>query len=136
VLQHVSIEVDPAAVDDAVAFWKLIGFAEVESPEPLGGYVTWLERKGTQIHLIHTEGASVPVLGHAAVVVEDHTATVEAVRAAGHQVEDARELWGAPRAFAIAPGGHRVELMGAPPPTNKPPQQRRGSASASGLRDR
>jgi hypothetical protein len=118
VLQHVSIEVDPAAVDDAVEFWKLIGFETVDSPEPLGGYVTWLERNGTQIHLIHTEGATVPVLGHAAVVVNDHPATVQALRDAGHQVEDARELWGAPRAFAIGPGGHRVELMGAPPPTS------------------
>jgi hypothetical protein len=117
VLQHVSIEVDPALVDDTVAFWKLIGFEPVDSPEPLGGHVTWLERKGTQIHLIHTDAASVPVLGHAAVVVDDHSATVAALREAGHEVQDARELWGAPRAFAIGPGGHRVELMGAPPPT-------------------
>ena len=35
---------------------------------------------------------------------------------AGFQVEDTRQLWGADRAFAIAPGGHRVELMAAPPP--------------------
>ena len=118
-LQHVSIEIDPALAGDAVAFWKLLGFTEVESPEPLGGYVTWLERNGTQIHLIHTEAATVPVLGHAAVVVEDHAATVAAVRAAGHEVQEARELWGAPRAFAIGPGGHRVELMGSPPPTAK-----------------
>lgn len=116
-LQHVSIEVDPGLVDDAVLFWTLLGFARVESPEPLGGYVTWLERNGTQIHLIHTEAATAPVLGHTAVVVDDHAETVAAVRAAGHQVEDARDLWGAPRAFAIGPGGHRVELMGAPPPT-------------------
>ena len=57
-----------------------------------------------------------PVLGHAAVVVDDHAGTVAALREAGHEVQDARELWGAPRAFALGPGGHRVELMGAPPP--------------------
>jgi hypothetical protein len=117
VLQHVSIEIDPEFVDDAVAFWGLIGFSPVDSPEPLGGYVTWLERKGTQIHLIHTEAATVPVLGHAAVVVDDHPATVTALTEAGFEVQPTRELWGAPRAFAIGPGGHRVELMGAPPPT-------------------
>jgi hypothetical protein len=38
------------------------------------------------------------------------------LRDAGFQVEDTRQLWGADRAFAIAPGGHRVELMAEPPP--------------------
>jgi SAM-dependent methyltransferase len=38
------------------------------------------------------------------------------LRGAGFEVEDTRQLWGADRAFAIAPGGHRVELMQAPPP--------------------
>ncbi len=115
-LQHVSIEVDPALVDEMVDFWGLLGFEPIDSPEALGGYVTWLGRQGTHIHLIHTEAATVPVLGHAAVVVDDHPGTVAALRAAGHEVQDARELWGAPRAFAVGPGGHRVELMGAPPP--------------------
>jgi catechol 2,3-dioxygenase-like lactoylglutathione lyase family enzyme len=116
-LQHVSIEVPPADVQRARDFWSLLGFEEVTSPEPLGGYVTWVERAGTQIHLIHTDAATVPQLGHAAVVVDDFQATIERVAAAGHEVEESRELWGARRAFAIAPGGHRVELMESPPPT-------------------
>jgi catechol 2,3-dioxygenase-like lactoylglutathione lyase family enzyme len=116
VLQHVSIEVDPADADAAVEFFGLLGFERVESPEALGGRVTWVERAGTQVHLIHTEAATVPVLGHAAVVVDDFPATLERVAAAGHEVSESRELWGARRAFAIAPGGHRVELMESPPP--------------------
>jgi catechol 2,3-dioxygenase-like lactoylglutathione lyase family enzyme len=115
VLQHVSIEVPPAEAESAVAFWGLLGFERVESPEALGGYVTWVERRGTQIHLIHTDEATVPVLGHAAVVVDDFEAALGRVRDAGHEVEETRELWGARRAFAIAPGGHRVELMEYPP---------------------
>ena len=114
-LQHVSIEVLPADVDAAVAFWELLGFEVVESPDPLGDYVTWVEREGTQIHLIHTDGATVPVLGHAAVVVEEFEATIARVADAGHEVEETRDLWGARRAFAVGPGGHRVELMAAPP---------------------
>jgi catechol 2,3-dioxygenase-like lactoylglutathione lyase family enzyme len=117
VLQHVSIEIPPDEAEAAVAFWGLLGFEPVESPEPLGGYVTWVERAGTQIHLIHTDGATVPVLGHAAVVVDDFQATLDRVSGAGHEVEEARRLWGARRAFAIAPGGARVELMESPPPT-------------------
>ena len=115
-LQHVSIEIAPAEVEALVAFWRLLGFERVESPEALGGYVTWLERQGTQIHLIHTEDGTAPVLGHAAVVVDDFAGALERVAGAGHEVAETRELWGARRAFAIAPGGHRVELMEFAPP--------------------
>lgn len=115
-LQHVSIEIPPAEAESAVEFWELLGFARVDSPEALGGYVTWLEREGTQIHLIHTDGATAPVLGHAAVVVDDFEAAMARVAAAGHEVEETRRLWGARRAFAVGPGGHRVELMESPPP--------------------
>ena len=116
-LQHVSLEIPPDQAEAAVAFWRLLGFEPVESPEALGGYVTWVEHAGTQIHLILTEDGTVPVLGHAAVVVDDFEGTLGRVAAAGHEVDEARELWGARRAFAIAPGGHRVELMAeAPPP--------------------
>ena len=100
-------------------FWRLIGFDEVESPEELGGSIRWVEREGTQIHLIVTEGHTAPALGHPAVVVPDHAETKQRLREASFQVEDARQLWGADRAFAIAPGGHRVELMAAPPPTSR-----------------
>ena len=117
-MQHVSIEVPPDEADRSVEFWSLVGFEEVEAPEPLGDSVRWLERDGTQIHLILTEGHSAPVLGHAAVVVRDHAEAKERLRSAGFQVEDSRQLWGADRAFAIAPGGHRVELMAAAPPTS------------------
>jgi hypothetical protein len=60
------------------------------------------------------------VLGHAAVVAPDHAETKQRLREAGFAVEDTRHLWGADRAFAIAPGGHRVEVMAAPPPRSKP----------------
>lgn len=114
-LHHVSLEIEPSDVVGAVAFWELLGFERVEAPDELGGYVTWLERGGTQIHLIHAEGATVPPLGHPAVVVEDFEATFAALEAAGFTPERHRELWGKPRAFATMPGGHRVELMAAPP---------------------
>lgn len=118
-LQHVSLEIPPAEAEAAVEFWRLLGFEPVDSPEPLGGYVTWVEREGTQIHLIHTDAASVPVLGHVAIVVDDFEATFAAVGDAGHEIEESRQLWGARRAFAIGPGGHRVELMASPPPATR-----------------
>ena len=118
-LQHVSIEIPPDEAEAALAFWALLGFERVEPPEALGGRIPWVERRGTQIHLIPTEGASVPVLGHAAVVVDDFEATVQRLADKGHEVEETRQLWGARRAFAIAPGGHRVELMEFPPPASE-----------------
>jgi hypothetical protein len=116
VLHHVSIEVPTAEVEDCARFFELAGFTRVPEPDALSGNVTWLERKGTQIHFIHTDGATVPVLGHPAIVTEDFDATCARLREGGFQVEDTRELWGERRAFGIAPGGHRVELMAAPPP--------------------
>jgi hypothetical protein len=116
VLHHVALEVPPGEADRSVEFWSLLGFKQVDSPEPLGDAVRWLERDRTQIHLILTERHTAPVLGHAAVVAGDHAEAKERLRNAGFQVEDTRRLWGADRAFAIAPGRHRVELMAAPPP--------------------
>jgi catechol 2,3-dioxygenase-like lactoylglutathione lyase family enzyme len=115
VLQHVSLEVPEGEAERTIEFWGLLGFDRVEAPEPIAPYVTWLQRDGTQIHLIHTDTPTVPQLGHAAVVAPDFDATVKRLREARFEVEEAQELWGASRAFAIAPGGHRVELMASPP---------------------
>jgi hypothetical protein len=116
-LQHVSIEVPPDQIEPAVRFWGLLGFARVEAPEPIAGFVTWLDRDGTHVHLIHVQEPSVPQLAHPGVVVDDFQAAVGALRDAGFEVAPANNLWGAERAFTSMPGGHRVELMGGPPPS-------------------
>jgi hypothetical protein len=111
----VSIEVDPA---DADAFGELlgaVGFRPIDPPGPLGGTVRWFESAGTQVHLILTEAATVPVLGHSAFVPPDLDASLTAIAELGLEVQEARELWGERRAFVLAPGGHRIELMAAPP---------------------
>lgn len=113
-LHHVGIEVAPADVEAAAGFFELIGFARVEPPPTLSPF-TWLEREGTQVHLMPTDEATVPSPGHLAVVTPDFDATVARLRERGFAVEPKREHWGQPRALAIAPGGHRVELMAAPP---------------------
>jgi catechol 2,3-dioxygenase-like lactoylglutathione lyase family enzyme len=115
VLHHVSLEVDP---EDAGRFAELlaaIGFDAIESPDPLGDGVRWFDGGGTQVHLILTPAASAPVLGHAAFVAADFDATLGSLRELGFEVDEARELWGERRAFVLAPGGHRIELMAAPP---------------------
>lgn len=106
----------PSEADRFGELLEAVGFAPVEAPEALGGYVRWFERAGTQVHLMSTEGATAPALGHAAFAIDDFEATVNSLRAAGFEVEDARELWGEARAFVLAPSGHRLELMASPPP--------------------
>ena len=114
-LQHVAHETRPEDVDAVLAFWALLGFERIEVPPGLRGRSVWVERAGTQVHLLLTGDPVVPPAGHAAVVAEDYDATLAALRAAGHPVEPHAEHWGVPRAFATDPSGHRVELMSAPP---------------------
>jgi catechol 2,3-dioxygenase-like lactoylglutathione lyase family enzyme len=114
VVHHVAIEVAPADLERMVRFWELVGFVEVQPPASLAAF-TWLERDGTQIHLIPTGSPTVPPSGHVAVVAPDLEATLSRLDEDGLEVERRRAHWGAPRAKATAPGGHVVELMAAPP---------------------
>ena len=101
-------------------FWQLLGFVQVEPPGPLAGSSTWLEREGTQVHLLHSESPAVRRHGHTAVLVADFEGSVSGLRERGFEVTPKRQLWGAPRALAIAPGGHQVELFSTPPPAQRP----------------
>jgi hypothetical protein len=114
-LQHVGIEIAPEDVDRAVELFVLLGFARVEPPPSLAEGFTWVEREGTQVHLMHAEAPIVPPRGHAAVVVPDFDPALERLREHGFDPERRREHWGAPRALVVLPGGQRVELMAAPP---------------------
>jgi hypothetical protein len=114
-LHHVSIEIHPDNAERALELLRLIGFEPVDAPEPIAKYVDWVERKGTQVHLIRTPEPALQHLGHPAFVAPDFERTVSALREAGFEVEDARELWGEPRAFVVFPGGQKAELMAAPP---------------------
>jgi catechol 2,3-dioxygenase-like lactoylglutathione lyase family enzyme len=118
-LQHVGIEVAPADLERAMEFWQLLGFELVDPPPSLAEGFTWLEKDGDQIHLMHTDLPTIPPRGHVAIVAPEFEPTLERLRAHGFVVETRREHWGAPRALALAPGGHRVELMAAPPPSTR-----------------
>src|SRR3954454_2180764 len=113
-LHHVGLEVAPADLERSIELWQALGFARVEPPQTLSEFV-WLEREGTQVHLMPTDSPTVPPRGHTAVVAPDFERAVAELRERGFEVERRREHWGAPRAVAIAPGGHRVELMAFSP---------------------
>jgi catechol 2,3-dioxygenase-like lactoylglutathione lyase family enzyme len=113
-LHHIGIEVAPEDIPRAAELFELLGFERVQPPPTLAEF-TWLERDRTQVHLMPEPNPVSPPRGHLAVVVPDFEAVLAALRGAGFELEPAREHWGAARARVLAPGGHRVELMSAPP---------------------
>ena len=114
-LQHVTVELPRYLVDACADFYALLGFRRVEPPDSLAGRAVWMERGGTQIHLMHVDNPVVPPQGHAAVLVEDYDAAFAALRDAGHDPEPRSEHWGSPRCFVRDPAGHRVEVMACSP---------------------
>jgi catechol 2,3-dioxygenase-like lactoylglutathione lyase family enzyme len=115
-LQHVSLETRRGDAEAEVAFWALLGFAEVRPPGGLVGVASWVARAGTQIHLLYADQPVVMPAGHVAIVADDYDAAVARLRDAGFEIRPAREHWGAARGFVRTPAGHVVEVMAAPPP--------------------
>ena len=114
-VHHAALETRATDGDALVAFFALLGFDEVEPPPTLQGSTRWVQRGATQVHLLLTDEPVVPPSGHVAVIAPDYEPAITALRAAGHAVADRAQHWGSPRAFATAPGGHRVEVMAFPP---------------------
>ena len=114
-IQHVALEVRRAEAGEAERFWSSLGFARVDPPPSLAERAVWLEREGTQVHLLFADDPVAPPEGHVAVVARDYEAALERLRAAGYEPQARTEHWGAPRSFVRAPGGHRVEVMSRPP---------------------
>lgn len=115
-LHHVGIEVRPEDAARTVELFEVLGFELVEPPPTLADGFTWLERNGTQIHLIHDGNPVAAPRGHLALVAPDFDGAEARLRERGFEVERRREHWGQSRAVVVAPGGHRVEFMAAPPP--------------------
>ena len=114
-VQHVSLETRPADVPAELRFWALLGFTRVEPPGDLAERATWVQSGATQVHLLHADAPVVPPQGHVAVVCEAYEATVDALTDRGFEVQERARHWGAPRCYTRSPGGHRVEVMAAPP---------------------
>jgi hypothetical protein len=133
-LQHASLEVPPDRVRDSVAFWALLGFEEMAPPPLLGGRFTWVQREGTQIHLIPADDPVNPREGHVAVVAPDYDEAVRALGDAGFQLREGTNSWNAPRSFVREPGGNLVEVMSEPPhppfPSHRPEGDALGSSTS------
>jgi hypothetical protein len=114
-LQHVTLEVRPEKVRECVAFWALLGFTEMVAPPTLRERFTWVEREGTQIHLVPLEDPLAMREGHVAVVAPDYQDVLRALAAGGFEMREGSNAWDAPRTFVREPGGHLIEVMSKPP---------------------
>ncbi len=114
-IHHATLETHRDDVDDAVAFWALLGFERVEPPGRLAAIAVWVERAGTQVHFLFADDPVAPSRGHTAVVADDYDAAIERLRRAGFETRASTQDWGSPRSFVVAPGGHLVEVMAFPP---------------------
>ena len=115
-LQHVTFEVTAEQVPAHREFWAMLGYEAIETPVPLRDRAVWMRRGASHVHLLIDEAPVVPPRAHAAFVVEEWDATLAALHAAGYESRPAMRLWDCERVYLRAPGGHRVEIMSAPPP--------------------
>lgn len=115
-IQHVTREVRPSQLQNCVAFYAVLGFEPVPVPPGIAGRALWLERGGTQIHLMPREDASAGS-GHVAIVVAAYAQTIDQLQDQGHEIDPRSAHWGSPRAYVRDPAGHLVELMAFPPKT-------------------
>src|SRR4051794_13299358 len=114
-LQHATLEVAPDKIRSCVAFWALLGFTEMVPPPLLRGRFTWVEREGTQIHLVPVDDPVAAREGHVAVVAPDYGEALAALPAAGFGPRGGTNGWDPPRSFVRAPAGPLVEVMSRPP---------------------
>src|SRR3954468_14589603 len=113
-LQHVTLEVARDKVRECVAFWALLGFTEMTPPPRLRGRFTWVEREGTQIHLVPTEDPVAAREGHVAVVAPDYEGTLRSLGERGFELREGSNAWDAPRSFVRDPGGPPAGFGGRP----------------------
>lgn len=99
-------------------FWSLLGLYELTVPASLAERAVWLGGPGGQVHLLVVEREPLAAGSHVALLIGDTLeAVVAALRQDGFEVQQRQAHWGAERMLALAPGGHRIELMAQAPPS-------------------
>jgi catechol 2,3-dioxygenase-like lactoylglutathione lyase family enzyme len=127
-IHHVTREIGPAQLERCRRFYEILGFRNVPVPTGIAGRALWLERAGSQVHLMPRDDAQVQS-GHVGIVVERYAETIDELQREGYEIDPRAEHWGSPRAYVRDPGGNLVELMAFPPGTD-PSAGPRSSAAA------
>lgn len=110
-IDHVALETRRSDVPACVAFWALIGWHEVVPPDALLDIASWVARGDQTVHFLFVDEPVVEPVGHTAVICPDLHNAIARLQVAGHEVTPRENIWGSPRAYAVDPAGHRLELM-------------------------
>jgi catechol 2,3-dioxygenase-like lactoylglutathione lyase family enzyme len=129
-IQHLTFVIRPSELARFLTFYGILGFEPVEPPPGIEGRAVWLERAGSQVHLMSAPPdapAPEPASGHVGILVSAYREAVARLLDAGFEVEPRRAHWGSPRAYVRDPGGNLVELMAGSPagPIGWPPSEKR-----------
>jgi len=108
-LHHVAINVHD--LQEALDFYvDQLGFATLDRPD-FGFPGAWLQAGANQIHLMEFPGASIDMIQHLALRVDDLDKAVGELEAAGLKVDRSPYTPGAGhQAFLSDPSGNRIEL--------------------------
>ena len=112
-LDHVQLAAPPDCEEEARRFFgQLLGLAELEKPEPLGGRGgVWFALGSQQLH-VGVEDEHRPALkAHPALAVRDLDSLAARLEAAGVPVEWDASLPAVRRLYAADPWGNRIELV-------------------------
>lgn len=112
-IEHVQLAMPAGEEERARAFYRdLLGLAETPKPPHLaarGG--CWFEDGAVKIHLGVEADFRPARKAHPALVVDDVSALVRRLKAAGVRVVEDEPLEGWTRVYADDPFGNRIELM-------------------------
>ncbi len=112
-LDHVQLAIPAGAEELCDGFYLgLLGFTREEKPPALAGRGgRWYRRDGALLHL-GVEDPFVPAAkAHPALVVDDYTALVARLAAAGVEVRSDESIAGTTRCHVSDPVGNRVEIV-------------------------
>jgi catechol 2,3-dioxygenase-like lactoylglutathione lyase family enzyme len=111
-LQHASVEVPSGLVEECARFYTgVLGMRRIENP---AGSAWFSFGDGDHVHLLEGPGGA-GSRAHMALLVDDLDATLARARAAGADVRQSDDLWGAQRWFLRDPAGNRIEIFDRAP---------------------
>jgi len=112
-IHHVQLAMPAGREADAIAFYSgILGIPSVPKPDHLaarGG--CWFERGELRVHLGVEDDFRAARKAHAGLLVDDLTALLSALRAAGAVLRDDEPLDGYERVYVDDPFGNRLELL-------------------------
>jgi catechol 2,3-dioxygenase-like lactoylglutathione lyase family enzyme len=110
-LDHVHVTSPSELLDDVAEWYRTcLGLPEVDKPEGTRPEGAWFLAGTQELHLSIDEH-NPPKAAHFGLVVDDHEAVLEILRAQGCHIEQATKIPGRFRFYTRDPAGNRLEIV-------------------------